>query len=93
MAGIAQVFPQAADECVIRTGECDAPVSPRAEVWVLAATILGSTPGLARFGLRSAARALCIRVEHSGILPPCEQGWSVGYGLLNGERRTENREF
>ena len=42
MAGIAQVFPQAADECVIRTGECDAPVSPRAEVWVLAATILGS---------------------------------------------------
>lgn len=42
MAGIAQVIPRAADECVIRTTPCDAPVSRRTEVWVLAATILGS---------------------------------------------------
>lgn len=40
--GAASVIPNAADVCVIRTEAPGARVSPRTEVWILAATILGS---------------------------------------------------
>ena len=42
MTGAASVIPRAADECVIRTAPCDAPVSASTGKWVLVATILGS---------------------------------------------------
>ncbi|HEX8918608.1 MAG TPA: MFS transporter [Chloroflexota bacterium] len=42
MAGISAVIPRAADECVMRTACRGEQVAPRTEVWVLAATILGS---------------------------------------------------
>jgi hypothetical protein len=42
VTGIAEVVPCAADESVMRTGPCNAPVARQAEIWVLAATILGS---------------------------------------------------
>ena len=42
MTGASSVVPCAADECVIRSLPREEHVAPRAEVWVLAATILGS---------------------------------------------------
>jgi EmrB/QacA subfamily drug resistance transporter len=42
MTGAAAVIPSAADVCVIRTAPRGARVGPRTEMWVLAATILGS---------------------------------------------------
>lgn len=42
MTGASSVIPRASDECVIRTAPDAARVPPGAEVWVLAATILGS---------------------------------------------------
>ncbi len=42
MAGTSSMVPRPADECVIRSTACDAPVTPQAATWVLVATILGS---------------------------------------------------
>lgn len=42
MAGAALVIPNAAEECIARTGPCDARVAPQTGIWVLAVTILGS---------------------------------------------------
>jgi EmrB/QacA subfamily drug resistance transporter len=43
MTGAASVVPRASDECALRTASNSRPVAPGAEVWVLAATILGSS--------------------------------------------------
>jgi EmrB/QacA subfamily drug resistance transporter len=43
MTGAASVVPRASDECALRTATNSGPVAPEAQIWVLAATILGSS--------------------------------------------------
>jgi EmrB/QacA subfamily drug resistance transporter len=43
VTGAASVVPRASDECALRTATNSGPVAPEAQVWVLAATILGSS--------------------------------------------------
>jgi MFS family permease len=43
VTGVASVIPRASDECALRTAVNSGPVAPGSEVWVLAATILGSS--------------------------------------------------
>jgi EmrB/QacA subfamily drug resistance transporter len=42
VTGASSVIPRAAEECVMRSSTSDAHVAPQTEIWVLAATILGS---------------------------------------------------
>src|SRR5947209_5580999 len=43
VTGASSVVPRASDECALRTATNSGPVAPKAQVWVLAATILGSS--------------------------------------------------